>query len=375
MIRSSLTLGLLALCTIVLALPCRAEAVKPGPVITAEFYSRPYTIDRLYRSMEGPLETRPIQMSRALAPELVWVVGVATEIVGPDGEEPRASEFMCHVNLDFDLDEHWKRLPDRTATTPRIVTLSQGFFELALPEGFGLPVMSDELLRMSTQVLNHNYSDIDTQVRHKVTIRLIRDSDLERPLKALFPAGVSGLKRLGGPDGAFGMAPGAEPPGGASCLPGAHPDHQTARFVLDDPHGRHFIGHWKVAPGEELNRTVVTEFFNLPYDTTLHYAAAHLHPFAEYVELRDLTTDKTLIKLRARNLETLIGLADVETFSSQEGVPLYADHEYELISFYNNTSGEHQDAMATMMMFLLDREGVGGERRQRHPPYLRHQKR
>ena len=35
---------------------------------------------------------------------------------------------------------------------------------------------------------------------------------------------------------------------------------------------------------------------------------------------------------------------------------MYRDHEYDLISVYNNTSGVDQDAMATMFIYLHDKE-------------------
>jgi hypothetical protein len=89
----------------------------------------------------------------------------------------------------------------------------------------------------------------------------------------------------------------------------------------------------------------------LPYDTTVHYIAAHVHPFAESIELRDLTSDETIFKAKATQTSG-VGLASVEHFSSVEGVPLYKDHEYELISVYDNTSSVDQDAMATMLLYL-----------------------
>ena len=90
----------------------------------------------------------------------------------------------------------------------------------------------------------------------------------------------------------------------------------------------------------------------LPYDTTIHYIAVHLHPFAESLELYDLTARKTVYRSRTRQADRGIGLADVEYFSSVEGLPIYKDHEYELISIYNNTSEQDQDSMATMLLFL-----------------------
>ena len=38
-----------------------------------------------------------------------------------------------------------------------------------------------------------------------------------------------------------------------------------------------------------------------------------------------------------------------------EGLPLYKDHGYEMVSIYNNTSDKEQDAMAVMIFFLKDK--------------------
>jgi len=94
---------------------------------------------------------------------------------------------------------------------------------------------------------------------------------------------------------------------------------------------------------------------NILYDTTLHYAEVHVHPFAESLELKDRTTGETVIKSFAQNFTDRLGLKNVDYFSSVEGVPIFKDHEYELISIYNNTSGVDQDAMGHMVLFLYDK--------------------
>ena len=68
----------------------------------------------------------------------------------------------------------------------------------------------------------------------------------------------------------------------------------------------------------------------------------HLHPFAESLELRDYTTGETLFRSTARNREDQIGLRHVESLASDEGIPIHADHGYELVAVYNNTSSEPQ---------------------------------
>ena len=35
---------------------------------------------------------------------------------------------------------------------------------------------------------------------------------------------------------------------------------------------------------------------------------------------------------------------------------MYADHEYELVSVYENTSAEAQDSMAIMFLYMLDQK-------------------
>ena len=110
-----------------------------------------------------------------------------------------------------------------------------------------------------------------------------------------------------------------------------------------------------VPPGREVNRTLVTQLMQLPYDTKAHYSAVHLHPFAESLEFRDLTAGKTLFKSAARNYEDKIGLDHVDYFSSAEGIELFKDHDYEIVSVYNNTTDEEQDSMAVMYLYLHDK--------------------
>ncbi len=109
-------------------------------------------------------------------------------------------------------------------------------------------------------------------------------------------------------------------------------------------------------PGRQVNRTLVTELMNLPYDTTVHYIAVHLHPFAESLELVDLTTDESVFRAEAAQFGDRIGLARVGHYESPEGIRLYKDHDYELVSVYENTSGQEQDSMAVLYLYLHDRE-------------------
>ncbi len=109
-------------------------------------------------------------------------------------------------------------------------------------------------------------------------------------------------------------------------------------------------------PGRQVNRTLVTELLALPYDTTVHYIAVHLHPFAESIELRDLTTGESIFKSDVEDYDDRIGIRRLQHFENVDGIPMFAGHEYELVSVYNNTTDRDQDSMAVMLLYMFDRE-------------------
>lgn len=319
---------------------------------TRTVLSKVYTVDRKYRSMTGPSSGQEVRLLDTEAPELLWITGYRAVMVGPDGESPRAQDFMCHSNLDIDVERHETLTGRNPAFSPRLFTLSQGQLSIRFPAGFGIPVLSSETLDLTTQVLNLNLEGQSAQVRHRVSVDFVRDREVSGPMQALFPVAGYGLALLEGDGAYFGVdRPDAEEHG-PGCLVGANAsDHEYT-----DGLGRTFTGHWVVPPGREVNRTLVTRLMRLPYDTRIHYIAVHLHPFAESLELRDLTAGKTLFKSAARNFADRIGLAHVDALSSEEGIEVFADHEYELVSVYDNTTSEPQDSMAVMYIYLRDLE-------------------
>ncbi len=330
----------------------------PGPGTPAgqmEFLSLPLEIDRRYRSMEGPAELRKVRLEPKAPSELLWVTGMRTRIVGPDGRSPRSPEFMCHVNVDYDPAAHAKLFDTARKGSARLFTLSQGQLEMEFPRGYGIPIRSDEWLSIYAQVLNHNAVGKPFSVRHRLLVDFVRDRDLLMPYKPLYPSSAFGMALLEGEHGFFGMK--SAPPGSLqSCHPGAIAPNAPPGSDYVDRYGRKFTGHWVVKPGREERRTLVTKIMSLPYDTTIHYIAVHLHPFAESLELRDLTTQKSLFKSRARAPRTGVGLEHVDSFSSAAGIPVYRGRHYEIVSVYNNTTPADQDSMAVMYLYLLDKD-------------------
>jgi len=324
-----------------------------GATVQVETFLSPvYEVDRIYRSMMGPYTTTEIQLGGAGESELLWVVGYEAVMVGADGETPMPQDFMCHSNLDIDPAAHNEVLGLKNPISGRLFTLSQGQFDISFQEGFGIPILSQEPRLLTTKVLNLNMVGETAEVRHKVIIRYVRNRDLARPMKPLFTKGAYGLALLEGDNAYFGLK---ETPKEEEHGPGCLMADNAAEHQYEDEEGRRFTGHWVVQPGREENHTLVTEILGLPYDTTVHYIAVHLHPFAESLELRDLTTGETVFRSNARQLEGRIGLEAVEYFSSPEGIKLHKSHEYELVSVYENTTDEVQDSMAVMLLYLLDK--------------------
>ena len=341
-----------ALLLIAMLSPALALSGKNPVRHQVDIYSDTYTIDRKYKSMEGPSSRRTVALVQSEHPELLWITGYRAIVVEEDKVTPTLQDFMCHSNLDIDMARHrdlfgWVKYPSR-----RLFTLSQGQTSIEFPAGFGIPVLSSEPLFLTTQVLNHNIKDSSFRVRHKVTIQFVRDTELKKPLKPLYMSAANGLVHLQGEGRHYGMEHADRENHGPGAMHGLSASSRSYR----DKFGRMFAGHWIVKPGRQVNHTLVTKWLNLPFDTKVHYIGVHLHPFAETLELRDLTAGKTIFKSRARNPEGKVGLEYVESFSSAEGISLFREHEYELVSTYNNTSGEDQTAMAVMYMYLFDKE-------------------
>lgn len=310
-----------------------------------------FRIDRIYRSMQGP---QAVQEVRLPAPEneLLWITGFRAKMVQPDGRTPCDAQFMCHSNLDISGEYHRWLFRQQKLLDDRLVTLSQGQLGLKFPEGFGIPLLANEPLALATQVLNLNLPEPNLRVRHCVEIDFVLDRERTRPFLPLFEVGVYGLVSLEGRPLAYDGEADDASTSETLCLPGRAATTNEVRDALD----QRFAGHWIVPPGREVRRTDVTRLMNLPFDTTIHYIAVHLHPFAESLELRDATVGRTIFRSRARNLEQGIGLEHVDCFASLEGEPVYVNHTYELVSVYHNTTQQPQDSMAVMYMYLLDKE-------------------
>lgn len=362
-------LGLLTLGALVLSMGCQPKSspaqtrlVEPedkesGPapkVYTRKVLSKSYHIDKRYPSMKGPSSLQKVKLLEVDKPELLWIVGYKAIVMDREGNKQVSQEFMCHSNLDFEPRGYWEAFKSDASMSGRLFTLSQGQQDVHFPAGTGIPVTSEMTLDLATQVLNLNIDDPSLDVRHQVTIEFVRDRDVKGRMIPLFQAAVQGFKSLEGKPAHYGVDKKDHDMGehGTGCsvgLPAVKGDVDEDRF------GQKFTGHWVVKPGREENRTLVTKFLQLQFDTTVHYIAVHLHPFAESLELIDRTEGKTVFKALTKQTPGKVGLAHIDHYESTTGMPLYKDHEYELVSVYNNTDTIDHDSMAVMYLYLDDK--------------------
>ena len=176
----------------------------PLEIQTQTFLSKPYVVDKVYRSMKGPQDLEVLKIGGDGPRERIWIISYKTEIVDPRTGELESEEFMCHNNLGFgDVVKHQKALGSRPngRVSSRIFTLSQGAMHVDFPKGFGVPMMSDETLTLETQILNLNPINQTREIQYRTTVRYVRNEDAEGRIRPLFQRGLQALKLIDGADG------------------------------------------------------------------------------------------------------------------------------------------------------------------------------
>lgn len=322
-----------------------------GPLRRAVFYTRTYEIDRLYPSMHGPSSAVTLSLSQS-RPELVWIKGMYSEVVDAEGNPDISQEFMCHVVGAVGSEETGI---DLNVVDTRFATLSQGQDYKQYPVGYGYPILATDPIRVESQVLNLRVEGEPFSVRHRVVVLFIVDREARVPMKPLRSDFAQVMVRVGENSeegGVFGVLKPEGVAEGASCSPGRRADSIIG--LLPDDLGRLYSPHFMVDPGRVEFRTLVTEQLNLKRDTRIHAIDVHIHPFCESLELRDLTTDEVLFRSQVEQIKDGVGVAHVETYRSSEGIPVYKDHHYAMVTVYDNPTDQAIDAMASFYIGLAD---------------------
>jgi hypothetical protein len=335
----------------VLVAPAVYSLTRLNTVHTAALtlVSEPYRLDKIYRSMEGPMSIASgIHVGSSDKSRVQWVTGLETEIVDAAEEKPISQEFFCHANLTFAENRTTPsqvnhEFGGKTHFDWRLFTLVPGRMSIEMPPGFGVPVPADAPLDYLTMSLNLNPHTEVVNMRMRTKVHTVAGGEPGAPTKALFRRALYVLQPH---DESSHMGP--------VCMATGASQHVGAGCAEFQP-GAGLTNHWSVAPGRHLYRTEVTEQLKLPFDTTIHYATIHVHPFARAMELRDLTTNKVVFRLNSQDWPDRIGVAQVDEIKSTEGIPISRTDRYELTAEYDNRSGANSDAMAILYLYLLEK--------------------
>lgn len=345
--------------------PTKEGSYDSTKMRTVEVVSDVFHIDTIYRSMMGPIYDSIFSIEKKGS--LIWLVGYEIDIVSEEGSVLSGADFMCHNNFFLNNSElPWDE--GRFRNSKRVFTMTPGYVSQFFPKGFGVPLPSEQSFKVVFQALNHNLNVIDTNIKHKVRLSYFLEDEIDFPLKKLEMQGVYIMKKFEGPPGRYdeeipsdwqpdqpnniGIYHDAQQPTCGVEMLANNPNASFDQFA--DKFGRKFTGHWKIPPGKEKESVD----FNLPYmryfeeDVKLYYASAHAHPFCKFLEIYDKTDQKSILKLNFQNFTDKIGVNEIEYFSSIEGVQLYKNHEYTLISEYENTSNDTLSAMSAIYLYL-----------------------
>jgi hypothetical protein len=285
---------------------------------------------------------------------------IRSDIVGADGETRESVEYFCHSVLARRGRPQPKRLRQLrqmglSVQDRKLFTLVQGLNEIRFPNGFGIPVFSNDQFDIIAMAMNPAEREEAVHVGVDSRIEYLRASELDQEMKPLFILPLVVEVPIEGADADHSthhhggdntcMETNSELPAVRS-VEGSMPDSLT-------PITR--TGHWYVPPGRQTYRHQLGRLDRrMQFDTTVHYIASHLHPFGESLELIDLTTGKTVFSAKARDFPDRIAVEEITHYSSPEGLLIERYHEYEIVAVYNNTTDHEIDSMAVMYLYLHD---------------------
>ena len=308
-------------------------------MISPTFY-----IDGIYKSMEGPKSSNYVQLSKDST--LLWLTGFHVKALDAKSGNTISNDFVCHTNVDFNDVKYYSQfqLKDRIGKQfPRMTSLSHGMENFSFPKGYGVPMIGNDLLFVTTQSLNHNIPDASQMIKHEVNIDFAKQKNykplMSRTAFIMLPYDKSD--------------PFKQPvdPGANQCIP-----VETKNHSYEDGSGKVLSGHWVIPKGKNTYRSSVDAQLQIKDSLRLHAAAIHVHPFATSITLFDKSLQKAVFTSLVTNHKDKTGLTNIEPFSSEEGIILYHNHDYEIVLTVNNTTAEEQDMMGSMFLFFYDAE-------------------
>ncbi len=360
----------------------------------------PFDIHRKYRSMEGPYVSETFRVSDMLASkqisvgesavkfvesgnqpsmmgsngssktistvvhstepkQLIWAKGVKLIVLDENDKPLPTAEFICHYNVD--VDPRTTVFPEVHTGSSRLFTLTQGQTDFHFPEGFGVPLSSNEFLHITFQAANRTTTD-HRRLKHMCTLDFVKDSDLKKPLKPLswytpyVAVQLDAKTKMDGPE-----------MHGPACMvlsSGENAPNATIGSVVTDANDRKMTGHWRVPPGIQPYTCPISEDRDYGFsgeDRMVRAVWTHVHPLCKNVKLMVCDgAKKTAAWSVDISTKTDHGLeiAKIGDLYFKDGVLLPKGKHFEIDSIYDNTTGKNQDSMVSQGIFFDDNKFI-----------------
>lgn len=318
------------------------------------FNSQTLFVDGIYTSMQGPSSYKKFVLDEK-EDELYWITKFRGSAKTSFVSEGVSHDFICHMNLYHSDVAHFARLGlnDRIKTQQesQLITLTKGILSVDFPKGFGYPIYSNEKILVGSQALNLNDKESKFKVNYDFKMHYNKDKDTRlKPLYMRYL--VLGMPYKDESESKQKTVNTNKDKFFVTC---AGPS-DNRRFKAENEKGEKFTAFWKVPKGEYTYVNDATSLLNLNEEKTIHLINAHVHPFATSLELKDKTTNTTVFKSEVTNYKNRIGIDKITSFSSEKGIKVYPNHQYELILKVNNTIEKDVDMMASMFIYYYDKE-------------------
>ncbi|HUY69327.1 MAG TPA: hypothetical protein VMV79_08510, partial [Alphaproteobacteria bacterium] len=145
------------------------------------------------------------------------------------------------------------------------------------------------------------------------------------------------------------------------------PTYATGMHMPDHLSMGSKVLHFEVPPGVHVYRSEVPSSSSFLRNGRIQYIKMHLHPYGQSVELYDETARKTVWKGMARNVPGRDVLAWTDHYGGGgDGLQIYKDHKYQVITTYDNTTRKPVDAMGNLRVYFEGTRPVSAIRQAPH---------
>ncbi len=314
------------------------------------FKSPTLFVDDIYTSMQGPYSFKRFKLNEN-EDELYWITKFQGTANSKFDSQNISNDFICHVNLYHSDVEHFARmgLEERiNIQESQLITLTKGTLSVEFPKGFGYPIYSNEKFLVGSQALNLNKKNEQFKVNYSFKMDYYKNKN--KRLKPLYMRYV--VLAMPYKEGEETLETSTKDEDNLFVLCAGPSSNR--RFKVENEKGEKFTGFWKVPKGEYTYVNNISNTLNLKQIETVHLINAHVHPYAESIELKDATTNTTIFKSIITNSKDKKGIEEISEFSSVDGVKLFPSHQYNLILKVNNTTNQEIDMMGSMFLYFYD---------------------